>query len=83
MKVIIIHLAAANTVAVIDDDAVLDGLNYSDVDPEDSKKLLETYPMCKLDLSKIFNSILCNFGVHVQTDIAIDLPEHTAGALNG
>lgn len=83
MKVIIIHLATANTVAVIDDDAVLDGLNYSDVDPEDSKKLLEIYPLCKLHLHKIVNSIFCNFGARVQTGIVIDLPEHTAGALNG
>lgn len=83
MKVIIIHSAAADTVAIVEDNAVLEGLDYSDVDPEDSKGLLGKHPMCKLDLNKILNSILCNFGVHVQTDITIDVSETTAGALNG
>lgn len=65
MKVIIMHHENGDTVAVVSDNALLHGIKYTEVDGDDSKKLISGNPDIQSDLQSVFKDVMAIFGIYV------------------
>lgn len=79
MKVIIIHAGrlggAGDTVAVVEDTSKLVGINFTEIDPEDSTGYMTRNRSAQLDLQRIFNDIMGMFGFSIKPK---EMPETIA-----
>lgn len=72
MKVIILHHPEGDSLAVVNDTALLFNLDYTEVDPEDSKKLITGNPELQKDIQAIFRDIMAIHGFRVNAPGATD-----------
>lgn len=72
MKVIILHHPEGGSLAVVNDTALLFNLDYTEVDPEDSKKLITGNPELQKDIQAIFRDIMAIHGFRVNAPGATD-----------
>lgn len=67
MRVIVIHNADGDTVALVANTAPFIETAFTEIDPEDSKDVLKSNPELQLQLQAIFKDVMSMFGLSAFT----------------
>lgn len=68
MKVIILHHPAGDSLAIVNDTALLLNIDFTEVDSEDSKDIIKGNPALQQDLRAIFADVMAAHGFVIRKD---------------